>query len=252
MLMRSELEAIHYASDESKVVYPQGDKIDVKQNEYETSDTETATGNNFINESTVGVFGNVAPQLATQTQHTEYKHSQPCAKCNAPIPCGVNFCANCSTDVQQILPQLTHERSQQAYYQQPPQLQFQQTTQPMQPMQPMHAQSTGVGYNTPQIRAMIGNNADYYVRKFSEMEHTKSNASWNWPAFLFNWIWMLHRGMTNNPMTWVMLGLSILALFLYIYVIGFFISIVCCIVSGILGNSWYKKQIDDKLKRMNR
>ena len=194
-----------------------------------------------------------------------YTPNGNCPNCNAFMPQGAQFCADCGANMQQAQPQ----QPIQPQYQQP-QVQYQQ---PIQQVSPMHA--AGSTYNTPQVRAMIGNNTDYYIRKFDRMAASGSSASWNWPAFLFNWIWMLSRGMTSNPITWVMLGLYILANIPFIYLVynqclcclecylfmffdfpvigvGMMIILACCVVSGILGNSWYKKQIDERLRQMPR
>ena len=163
-----------------------------------------------------------------------------CQNCNMSMPSNASFCANCGSKMTKEIPLPNHPHTSSH---------FQQIQQPVH-VTPAH--SLGNAYDTPQVRAMIGNNADYYTRQFHKISTSGSSVSWNWPAFLFNWIWMLYRGMTNNPITWVMLGLYILSIITAFIGIGFIISLVCCVISGILGNSWYKKQIDDKLKQMPR
>ena len=162
-----------------------------------------------------------------------------CTNCSEPLDDDAKFCEGCGTKVEQPVSPVST---------QPPPVQYQPQPPPYQ--QPQHMQYQPSQYDTPQVRALIGNNADYYIRKFTEMERTKSNASWNWPAFLFNWIWMLYRGMSNNPMTWIMLAINVLATILIYVGIGLVISLGAAIVSGILGNAWYKKLIDQKLAQI--
>jgi hypothetical protein len=52
--------------------------------------------------------------------------------------------------------------------------------------------------NSEQYRDLtifVGKNADYYERKFYPILDGSSGASWNWPAFLFTWIWLAYRKM---------------------------------------------------------
>jgi len=45
------------------------------------------------------------------------------------------------------------------------------------------------------LRAAIGPRADYYLRRWREMEESGRPYSWNWPACLLNTFWFAYRRM---------------------------------------------------------
>ncbi len=66
-----------------------------------------------------------------------------------------------------------------------------------------------------ELKAFIGKNADYYIKRFKKFEKGGS-LSWNWYAFLFGVLWMFYRKM-------YLYGFSALAV---IFSINLFISIL--------------------------
>jgi len=213
---------------------------------------------------------------------TEVKNmdNKVCTNCNEPLAPDAVFCKKCGTqtavqnqpDVQQ------YPQGQQAappYPQGQPVVQQYPQGQPGVPQYPqgqpgvpqypqgqpgMPPYNQGGYYNqniydTPQVRALINQRADKYISKFNNIQITNATSSWNWCAFLFTPWWMMYRGMTDKPLTWILAALSIIAA-----VTSQFNPILSGLISwvnigfgiyvGLKGNIWYKQQIDDKLRYM--
>jgi hypothetical protein len=85
-----------------------------------------------------------------------------------------------------------------------------------------------------EIRAFVGDNAHYYIQKFSKytlMGREKFCVTWNWSCFGFTFLWMLYRKM------------YVLALitFVIFFVPGF--NIILHIIAGIAGNYLYYRHV---------
>ena len=112
MLMRSELEAILYGVDESKVIYPQGDNVEVEPNDYAESDENDYNG--FGDEGTVSIFGSAAPSPALETPQVTPQQTMPpltspqnqpanfCMSCGASLPVEAAFCMGCGAKRGQV------------------------------------------------------------------------------------------------------------------------------------------------------
>lgn len=95
-------------------------------------------------------------------------------------------------------------------------------------------------------RAAVGPNADYYLKRWREMEAKKSSISWNWPACIVNLFWFAYRKMWG-PMVALIVALLVLG------VLGagspvagrlaMLISIGLSFVTGGFGNHLYRKQV---------
>ena len=90
MQMRAELEAILYEADESKIIYPKGDNVEVAPNEYVTSDEENDGNFSFEDEGTVSVFGS-----ATRSTVSNQEFVRLCEKCGAKLQSNSLFCTSC-------------------------------------------------------------------------------------------------------------------------------------------------------------
>jgi len=80
MQMRLELESILYEKEESKIIYPKGDKVVVESNEYATTEEEHGCGYDFEDEGTVSIFGNVPQPIEAIKQvksATQMDKSEP-------------------------------------------------------------------------------------------------------------------------------------------------------------------------------
>lgn len=97
--------------------------------------------------------------------------------------------------------------------------------------------------------------SDYYLNSFFDLEKTGSYRyalSWNWAAFIFNWLWLLYRKM------YLGCGVFVLALFATAYLLSsagalwgeaFLLSwLFSSIILGVLGNSLYLFQARSCIK----
>ena len=97
----------------------------------------------------------------------------------------------------------------------------------------------------PRLREAIGRNADYYLRRWRDMDARGSKRSWNWPACLLNLYWFAWRKM------WGPLALLLVA-FVLLGVAGaaapqagqltFFASIGLSFITGAFGNHLYRRK----------
>ena len=130
MQLRSELEAIIYDSDKAKEIYPQGDNVTVKPNEYVQSEDEDEYDYDLTGEGTVGIFGNApcqpiaeaqappvhtpppvqatppptytppstqqqAPPVHVAQQSAQNQASKFCVNCGNSVPIEAKFCMGC-------------------------------------------------------------------------------------------------------------------------------------------------------------
>ncbi|MRS02350.1 DUF2628 domain-containing protein [bacterium] len=89
-----------------------------------------------------------------------------------------------------------------------------------------------------EIRAFVGNNSDYYIKKFSTFTKTgieKFFPTWNWSAFCFTFIWMVYRKMYVQAVI----------TFVFFCLPG--INIILHIVAGVAGNYLYYKHAKKKI-----
>jgi len=153
-----------------------------------------------------------------------------CKQCGKEINANAKFCKACGA----------------AQEQQPQQ----QSQQPMQQYGQFQQQNI---YDTPQVRALIGSNADYFIKKFNEMTLINKSKSWNWGGFFLGFIWMLYRKVYKKH-----LGIFIVSIITQlISLIGFVDPIsaiiftipawIINIIIAVNGNFYYKKYIDGKL-----
>ena len=49
----------------------------------------------------------------------------------------------------------------------------------------------------PQLKAVIGPNADFYVRAFGRIDASRWGGTWNWSAFVASTAWFVYRGMSG-------------------------------------------------------
>jgi len=94
MQMREELEAILYEADKAKEIYPAGDEVDIKPNDYATQEDEPIEieddGRAFMDEGTVSVFG------ASKKEVTDVKY---CKNCGNALKIDAKFCKFCGMKV---------------------------------------------------------------------------------------------------------------------------------------------------------
>lgn len=177
-----------------------------------------------------------------------------CPRCGAPIAAGNAFCGSCGSPASPSAPVPVPQPQQTAYqpvYQQipPQQTQYQQNTysytagqqqsQYQQPVtQPQQQYYGGGAYTGGDRERLIGNNAQYYMQKFSQIKSQGSTVSWNWCAFLVSPFWMLYRKMYGYGAG--LLGAAVLLALCN----AALIMIVPYILIGMFGNYLYMQQIE--------
>jgi hypothetical protein len=102
--------------------------------------------------------------------------------------------------------------------------------------------------NDERLRAAIGPRADYYLRRWREMDASGKSHSWNWPACLFNVFWFAYR-----KMWWAMAAMALATIVaspfldphnkLY-FRIAMFSLIGLSFVTGGFGNLLYRRQVE--------
>ena len=99
----------------------------------------------------------------------------------------------------------------------------------------------------PRLREAIGRNAEYYLRRWQDMDARGSRLSWNWPACLLNLYWFAWRKL------WGPLALLLVA-FVLLGVAGaagpragqlsFLASIGVSFITGGFGNHLYRRKCE--------
>ena len=96
------------------------------------------------------------------------------------------------------------------------------------------------------LRAAIGPRADYYLRRWREMDASGKSYSWNWAACLANMYWFIFRKMWLSLILFILANivLSMVPALLPIpnkYVVPMLIGL--SFVTGYYGNYLYRRQI---------
>jgi hypothetical protein len=92
--------------------------------------------------------------------------------------------------------------------------------------------------NNDEIRAFVGNNAEYYVGNFANFTVTGTDTfapTWNWSAFGFTFIWMLYRKMYA------------LAAITFVIFCMPGVNILLHIATGVVANYLYYKHAQNKI-----
>lgn len=90
------------------------------------------------------------------------------------------------------------------------------------------------------LHVFIGDNSDYYVKRFEKMKATGSANSWNWAAFFLSPAWLFFRKMYKE---------AAVVIILYIFLsliprIGDFLNLGMFIYLGLRGNGMYMRYVD--------
>ena len=90
---------------------------------------------------------------------------------------------------------------------------------------------------------LIGTKTEYYLPIFEKMENLNSFTSWNWPAFLVGYNWMLYRKMyAIGAVVWlfgVVVGLLEVPL----------LNLLVWLGMGVVGNYLYMKDINNRTEK---
>lgn len=109
----------------------------------------------------------------------------------------------------------------------------------------------------------IQKNVEKYLGKFKKMHDNDTKLSWNWCGFLFMEIWLGYRKMYKPMILMILLqlvanvalavaitmisikqGIEPYENMTWAVLIGFAPMLVFMLISGIFGNSWYRKKVD--------
>jgi hypothetical protein len=125
-----------------------------------------------------------------------------CAGCGNRLGEGAGFCPNCGTPAG-AAPAAPQPAAPPTPYQPPyqPQPQYQPQPKPAPAYQPGYGVGAAPPYGygaapaggDPAVRAAIGSNAEYYLRKWAAMDASGSTVSWNWAALFLNGLWLAYR-----------------------------------------------------------
>lgn len=88
-----------------------------------------------------------------------------------------------------------------------------------------------------ELRIFVGTNADYYLTQWGLMEETGRMRSWNFPAALFTFFWMVHRKMYLYAL--IVLPIEITMIASLSPTILFFGLYIAMIALGLYGNFLY-------------
>jgi hypothetical protein len=96
------------------------------------------------------------------------------------------------------------------------------------------------------LALFVGENSDYYLRKWYIIANTGRYASWNWAAFLVPWVWLAYRKM------YVLAALLLLIQTMGDIVLADFYTVlwlVCALVCGLFGNYVYYLKASRRVMR---
>ena len=84
------------------------------------------------------------------------------------------------------------------------------------------------------LAAFFGDKAAYYLTEKEVLERSGSRISWNWPAFLFNFLWMYYRKMWAQGTLTAFISIILSASIVFNWGVG-----IVMLVVGMYGNGIY-------------
>ena len=110
-----------------------------------------------------------------------------------------------------------------------------------------------------ELRAFIGGNAAYYLRKWTpRLTSPDGECGMNWAAFFFSTFWMFYRKMYRNAFLFmgaaVIVSLVLSVLFLVVFhaetvpsSVNAIVNVLFSLVCGMFGNAWYLSHASQKI-----
>lgn len=110
-----------------------------------------------------------------------------------------------------------------------------------------------------ELRAFIGGNAAYYLRKWApRLTSPDGECGMNWAAFFFSTFWMFYRKMYRNAFLFigaaVIVSLVLSVLFLVVFhtetvpsSVNLIFNVLFSLVCGMFGNAWYLSHAQQKI-----
>ena len=163
-----------------------------------------------------------------------------CPHCGTPHNAGDAFCGTCGNRLSGAAP-VQAQPAAQTYVQQtytPPQQTY---TQPGY-VPPQYGYTVARPVKGP-YDDLIGDKAEYYNKKFNDMDARNSKTSWNWPAFLIAPLWCIYRKMYVHAAALFVIS----AILGKIGWIGALLDIAVCAVFAVFANHFYR----DYLKKVS-
>lgn len=202
--------------------------------------------------TTFGCLGTIknpdGKETTVTTSEIQYEDTKEsafvyCVKCGAPNHKGNSFCGKCgaSLSVQRVASDNLHYTVANDATSANPYAYVNNTA------NQYYQGSSFKNDNDAIVSALIGNNAGYYLQKFSQLKSSNSKSSWNWCAFLFTPYWMIYRKMYGY-------GVAVLAGAFFLNLLGgWLISLLVFagyIVFGVLGNYIYMSFLEKKAQQI--
>ncbi|MDR1321327.1 MAG: DUF2628 domain-containing protein [Gracilibacteraceae bacterium] len=103
-------------------------------------------------------------------------------------------------------------------------------------------------YSRQEMADFIGKKQQYYMRKFDYLEQG-NKVSWNWAAFFFGNLWLLHRKMYKYFFVFLVITFVLSNSVPEEYSL---FSIAITVVIGLMGNYLYMLHVKEKLKAVSR
>jgi hypothetical protein len=109
------------------------------------------------------------------------------------------------------------------------------------------AAETDAPASEERLRAAIGPRADYYLRRWREMDERGKSVSWNWAACFLNLFWMAYRKMWLALVAFILANIAVSAVATAIPALNRYTMVLLVLltfVTGSYGNAVYRRQIE--------
>lgn len=105
------------------------------------------------------------------------------------------------------------------------------------------------GISANEMMDLLGpKNTEYYMDKWNRSQENPSFISWNWPAFLFGWIWLCFRKMYS--IAGIIFAVSFIGALILPGWAKSILTLIIMVGSGLLANQIYIKQSIDKIRNI--
>ncbi|MEA3045283.1 MAG: hypothetical protein QOH47_3121 [Sphingomonadales bacterium] len=112
------------------------------------------------------------------------------------------------------------------------------------------AAETDAPASQERLRAAIGPRADYYLRRWREMDATSKTVSWNWAACFLHLYWFVFRKMWVAAAVFILANIVVSMVPAVIPIPGKYVILMLIgltFITGGYGNLLYRKQIEKRV-----
>jgi len=102
-------------------------------------------------------------------------------------------------------------------------------------------------FDEERLRAAIGPRADYYLRRWRQMDAAGKSVSWNWAACFANMFWLAYRKMWLALAGFILANIAVSAIGAAIPALNRYtivLMILLTFVTGAYGNLLYRRQAE--------